>query len=60
MPEYFQPENVELRLDEYGNKKWYLSTRDGWQECGHDGLILELSVEHFSVGTKIELTEPVE
>lgn len=52
MTEYFQPENVELRLDEYGNKKWYLATRDGWQECGHNGLVLELSVEHFSLGIK--------
>lgn len=59
MTEYFEPENVELRLDEHGNKKWYLSTRDGWVECGHKGLVLELSTDHFNVGTKIELKEPI-
>lgn len=57
--EWAEPENVELRLDEDGVKRWYLGTRDGWQHCGRDGLTLELSAAHFAVGTKITLEEPI-
>lgn len=58
--EFAAPENVELRLDEDGVKRWYIGTMDGWQHCGHGGLTLELSAEHFNVGTKITLEEPIQ
>lgn len=54
------PENVELRLDDDGVKRWWISTRDGWQHAGHKGRVLELDADHFNVGTKIELVEPLE
>lgn len=57
--EYFQPEVVELKMDGEGNKKWYLFTRDGPVPAGHSGNTLELSVDHFNVGTRIELLEPI-
>lgn len=60
MTDWYDPEQVELRLDEEGHKRWYLSTRDGWVLAGHNGKTLELSVEHFSIGTRIELKEPVD
>ncbi len=53
-------EKVELRLDEDGVKRWWMGTREGWQHVGHDGLVLELLAEHFNVGTKITLEEPIE
>jgi hypothetical protein len=54
-----EPENVELRLDDDGVKRWYTSTRDGWQLCGHGGVTLELSAKHFNTGTRITLEEPI-
>lgn len=47
-------EAVELGIDHNGNKQWYMSTREGWEEVGEDGT-LKLSSEHFEVGTRIEL-----
>ena len=52
-------ENVELRLDDDGVKRWWIGTRDGWQHVGHKGLTLELSAAHFEVGTTITLVEPI-
>lgn len=53
-------ENVELRLDDDGVKRWWMGTREGWQPVGHGGVILELRAEHFKAGTKITLEEPIE
>lgn len=55
-----QPEIVELRLDDDGVKRWWGSTRDGWELFGKAGLELSLSAEHFNVGTEITLNEPME
>jgi hypothetical protein len=52
-------EQVELREDDDGVKRWFISTRDGWELVG-DGSTLTLLAEHFKAGTKIELEEPVE
>ena len=52
--EYGFVEIVELGVDHNGNKQWYASTQDGWEEIGKDG-VLELSAEHSEAGTRIEL-----
>ena len=59
MTNWAMPENVELRMDSDGIKRWWISTREGWEHAGHDGLVLELSSEHFEVGTLITLEEPI-
>lgn len=60
MSNYYEPETVELRLDDSDNKKWYLSTREGWTEAGVDGTELIMRVESFNIGTTITLQEPIE
>lgn len=51
---------AELGLDHNGDPKWYASTRDGWNEVGtHDNTLLELSVDHFKVGSRVEIHEPI-
>ncbi|MCV0427561.1 MAG: hypothetical protein K5905_19045 [Roseibium sp.] len=50
-------EFVELGVDHDGNKQWFISTREGWEETGVDNVLM-LNAEHFEVGTKIELTNP--
>ena len=60
MANYYEPETVELRLDDSGNKKWYLSTRDGLTEAGVDGTELIMKAEHFNIGTTIVLEEPLD
>lgn len=59
LAEWSEPENVELRLDDDGVKRWYLGTREGWQRCGHEGRTLEMFADHYAVGTKITLEEPI-
>lgn len=58
--EWSEPENIELVLDEDGVKRWMLSTREGEQQAGHDGLVLEMCAEHYKAGTKLCLEEPLE
>lgn len=55
-----EPENVELRLDDDGVKRWYLSTREGWQVCGvDDGRKLIMSAHLYEAGTTLTLVEPI-
>lgn len=56
---YGHPELMEVRRGEDGLLKFYISTRDGWEEAGFNGLRVELSVEHFKEGTRIMLYEPL-
>lgn len=53
------PEIVELGIDDRGNRQWYISTREGWEETGEDG-VLQLDMRHFAIGTQIVLTEPID
>lgn len=54
-----EPEIVELGLNEEGNKQWFMATREGFQEVGEDGC-LQLDMQHFTVGTRITLEEPLD
>jgi len=49
-------EVVELGLDHNGKKHWYIQTREGWDEVGLDDGTLVLSMDHYAVGTRIELS----
>lgn len=60
MTNYYEPQTVELRLDDGGNKKWFLSTREGLIEAGIEGTELIMRVESFNIGTTIILQEPTE
>lgn len=53
-----EPEIVELGLDEKGNRQWYMATREGFEEVGENG-VLQLDMEHFEIGTRITLEEPL-
>ena len=53
-----EPEIVELGIDENGNRQWYMATREGFEEVGEDG-VLKLNRQHFEVGTRITLEEPL-
>jgi hypothetical protein len=53
-----EPEVVTLELDDDGNRRWLLSTREGLQEIGEGG-VLQLDRDHFAVGTRITLEEPI-
>ena len=53
-----EPEVVELGLDHDGNRQWFLATREGFEEVGDDG-VLQLDRQHFQVGTRITLQEPL-
>lgn len=56
-----EPETVELRLCDDGVRRWHLATREGWQVTGlDDGTTLMLTADHFTIGTKITLCEPIE
>lgn len=54
--QYANVELVHLGLDHRGKKCWFISTREGWEEAGENGKVLMLDADHFTVGTKIELT----
>ena len=59
--EWCEPEKVELRLDEDGIKRWYLSTREGWQRVGRqEGRELLLNTAFYKLGTRFMLVEPRE
>lgn len=53
-----EPEIVELGLDDDGNRQWYVATREGFEEVGENG-VLQLDMQHFAVGTRITLEEPL-
>ena len=58
--ELSEPENLEVRRDDDGVKRFWLSTREGWQHAGHEGRTLEMNADHYNVGTTITLVEPIE
>jgi hypothetical protein len=58
---YYEPETVILRKDDDGKKRWYLSTREGYEGIGEeDYSTLILSTDYFNEGTVISLKEPIE
>lgn len=54
-----EPEIVELGIDDDGKRQWYMATREGFQEVGENGVLM-LDMQHFTVGTRITLQEPLE
>ena len=54
-----EPEIVELGLDDNGNRHWYMATREDFEEVGENG-VLQLDMQHFAIGTRITLEEPIE
>jgi hypothetical protein len=53
-----EPEIVELGLDDAGNRQWYVSTREGFEETGENGVLM-LDERHFAIGTRLTLQEPL-
>ena len=58
--DYGNVEVAELGVDHNGNKQWFASTREGWDETGTDDGNLILSKENNPVGTRVELSIPIE
>jgi hypothetical protein len=57
--EYGDHETVELGFDHNGQKQWFYSSREGWEETGTTEGCLVLDREYYKVGTKITLKEPL-
>lgn len=56
VPQYFEPELVEVRADDDGAPSFYLSTREGWENIGPE---IQLAANLYNIGTKITLEERI-
>jgi len=55
-PVFGESERVEVRLDDDGKPTFFFSSRDGWEDLGPE---LRMAAEHYAIGTKITLEEPL-
>lgn len=56
-PVFGYPETVEVRANEDGERSFWFSSRDGWEDLGPE---IRMSADTYTPGTIITLREPIE
>ncbi len=58
--EFSEPENLQVRRDDSGVLRWWMSTREGWELVGvKDGREIAMRADTYAEGTRLVLTEPM-